>query len=275
LADAGGSLSPVDTDGCGSYLPLVEGNLEQYLSSRSYSTASERQRRSIIGAFLRVAPSPVEVNAEDVVAWWQGTAHLAPASRRAHLMAVRGYMRWLVAVGVRTDDPTMAVRAPTVHRAPPKVLTPEQVERLRAAAMSDRERLVVGLMLDLGLRVGEVARLSASDVQGATVAVHGKGGKVAVLPFPAHLAALMPSQGRVVDCTPSALSWRVVKLLRRCGIGGHTAHSLRRTAATEWSRRGVQPHVIAALLRHSSVATSAHYVAIGADDMAAAVGSSA
>jgi integrase/recombinase XerD len=253
----------------------MEGNINQYLASRSYSAASEKQRRSIIGGFLRIAPSPVEVTAEDVVAWWQGTAHLAPASRRAHLMAVRGYMRWLVAVGVRSDDPTMAVRAPTVHRAPPKVLTADQLERLRTAPMSDRERLIVGLMLDLGLRVGEVARLSASDVQGVQVAVHGKGGKLAVLPFPAHLAALMPPEGRVADCSASALSLRVIKLLRRCGITGHTAHSLRRTCATEWSRRGVAPHVIAALLRHSSVATTAHYVAVGADDMALAVGSSA
>jgi hypothetical protein len=40
---------------------------------------------------------------------------------------------------------------------------------------------------------------------------------------------------------------------------------------SEWARRGVQPHVISALLRHSSLSTSSHYVRIGLDEMREAV----
>ena len=74
-----------------------------------------------------------------------------------------------------------------------------------------------------------------------------------------------------MEATPSALSKRVVQVLKRADIHGHSAHSLRRTFATEAARRGVPPHVIAALLRHSSVATSAHYVRVDEDDMRSAV----
>jgi excisionase family DNA binding protein len=125
--------------------------------------------------------------------------------------------------------------------------------------------------LGVGLRVGEVARLRGEDVADGLVTIHGKGGRVDRLPMPAHLAALMPAAGRVVDCPPARLSTRTARLLERCGVAGHTAHSLRRTAATRWAADGVQPHVIAALLRHSSVSTSAHYVNVSADDLADAV----
>jgi site-specific recombinase XerD len=41
--------------------------------------------------------------------------------------------------------------------------------------------------------------------------------------------------------------------------------------ATRWAADGVPPHVIAALLRHSTLSTSAHYVSVSADDLADAV----
>jgi integrase len=245
--------------------------LDQYLASRSYSPASEKQRRSILSRFEADAGPVGDVDAEAVIDWWATTAHLAPASRRAHLQAVRGYCQWAATMGLRADDPTRAVRAPTLPRTAPKVLTAAQVARLRSAPMSRRERLMVGLMLDLGLRVGEVARLRGEDVADGLVTIHGKGGRVDRLPMPAHLAALMPTSGRVVDCPPARLSTRTARLLERCGVAGHTAHSLRRTAATRWAADGVAPHVIAALLRHSSVSTSAHYVNVSADDLADAV----
>ena len=246
--------------------------MDDYLASRSYRDASLKQRRSIIGRFLEVSPPVEDVTPQDVLAWWAGLEDLAPATRRAYLQAVRGYMRWLVDMGRLEGDPTACIRMPTVHRKPPRTLTQGEVELLRAAPMAGRERLIIGLMLDLGLRVGEVAAVAAVDVlDGPSLVVHGKGGKESVLPLPAHLAALMPSEGRLVDCTGSALSRRVKTLLRRCGLGHRTAHDLRRTAATLWAQNGVPPHVISHLLRHSSLATSAHYVAVSDVDLRAAV----
>ena len=247
--------------------------MDEYLASRSYREASLRQRRSIIGRFLEAMPVPVEdVQPSHVLWWWGQTADLAPATRRAYLQAVRGYLQWQVAVGRRDSDPSACIRTPTVHRKPPRTLTQGEVDLLRAAPMSRRERLIIGLMLDMGLRVGEVAQVAAEDLQDGRLTVHGKGGRDAVLPMPEHLVELMPAEGRVVDCTGSALSRRTKTLLRRAGLGHRSAHDLRRTAATLWAAQGVGPHVIAHLLRHSSLATSAHYVAVSEADTRDALG---
>lgn len=246
--------------------------IDAYLASRSYAVTSHRQRRTILETFS-ASVDPVVANGDDLVMWWDTTRHLAPATRRAYLLAVRGFMDWIIRAGYREGpNPAELIRPPVVHRQPPKVLSAGQVSALRASLRTEWEQLVIGLMLDLGLRVGEVARLDTADLDGDVLYVRGKGGRDAMLPMPAHLAALWPESGPVWGGKHADfLGQRVRRILRRAGIDGHTAHSLRRTAATEWARKGVQPHVISAMLRHSSLATSSHYVRVSVEDMREAV----
>lgn len=131
--------------------------LEQFIASRSYSLAAAKQRRSIIRRFLDVVPDPITATPGDVIDWWATTGHLSAASRRASHQAVQQFMSWLVAMDLRVKDPTIVIRSPVVHRAPPKVLTPDQVATLRASLDSDEKRLIFGLMLDRAerLAVGE------------------------------------------------------------------------------------------------------------------------
>ena len=79
------------------------------------------------------------------------------------------------------------------------------------------------------------------------------------------------SPAGAVPITVNGLRVYTYNCLRKAGIEGHSPHSLRRTFATEAVRRGVQPHVLAAILRHSSIATSSHYVRVSLDDMAEAL----
>ena len=245
--------------------------IDAYLASRSYSAASARQRRQILTSFAAHV-DPLTADVDDLVMWWDCTRHLAVSSRRTYLMAVRGFMDWIIRAGYRDGpNPAELIRPPTVHRQPPKVLTPDQVSALRASLRTEWEQLVIGLMLDLGLRVGEVAKLEATDLDGDVLYVRGKGGRDAMLPMPAHLAALWPESGPIYPPKHSDhLGQRVKRILRRAGVDA-TAHWLRRTAATTWAARGVQPHVISAMLRHSSLATSSHYVRVGLDEMREAV----
>lgn len=250
----------------------MSATLEMYLASRSYAPASERQRRSILVHFEEMCGAGTEVTAEELMLWWKDRAQLKPSSRRAALISVRGYLDWLRKAGQRSDNPAELVRAPTVHFDPPKALTPAQIDALRAVLDTPTKRLRIGLMLDAGLRVGEVVRLESGDLEGNALTVHGKGGKVAVIPLPEYLCDLWPSEpGRLVPITVNGLRVYTYNCLRKAGIEGHSPHSLRRTFATEAVRRGVQPHVLAAILRHSSIATSSHYVRVSLDDMAEAL----
>ena len=247
--------------------------LDMYLASRSYSPASERQRRSILSRFEEECGPGPDVTADGVLRWWVAQAELKPSSRRVVLIAARNYLDWLRKSGQRTDNPAELVRAPTVHTSPPKVLTRDQVCALRQSIQGKAYRiLIVGLMLDMGLRIGEVTRLRGEDLHEGVLRVHGKGGKEAQLPVAPTVAEVWPEvPGPIVNVCTDHLRAVVKDWFTEAGIQGHSPHSLRRTFATEAVRRGVQPHVLAAILRHASVATSSHYVRVSLEDMAQAL----
>lgn len=248
--------------------------LESYVSSRSWSTTTERQRRSLLGRFVEVVGDAATCDADDVMRWWATTAHLAPASRRAALIAARGYVDWLVSAGVRSDNPLSLIRTPTVPKAPPKVLTPLQVTALRRAVTTVDQHLLIELQLTCGLRISE-CNLDVADLDpDGWLRVRGKGGKVAMVPVPDWLAEQWPTDrtGPLFGVTTWSLRERVLRIMERAGIEGHGPHSLRRTCGTELARKGVPLHVVAGLLRHDSVQTTTmSYTAVSLEDLRRAV----
>ena len=241
--------------------------LERYLSSRAYAPSSERQRRSILRRFVD-AFDPATGTTEEFLDWWATTARLSPASRRSTLQAVSGFLGWLVDAGVRADNPSRLVRTPTVPRTPPKVLTDDQVQALRAEVAGHRCELAVELMLGCGLRIAEVSTCRRVD---DWLEVTGKG-KTAMVPLTDAALALWPDDGVAWRWSTSTLHNDVTAALAAAGIVGHTAHSLRRTCATRLMGRAPL-HVVQAIMRHDpgSSATLRHYTAVSPDDMRAAV----
>jgi site-specific recombinase XerD len=249
--------------------------IDAYLASRSYAPNSIRHRKAVFGGLIRYF-DPATGTAEDYLDWWASKADQAPATRRSAWQATRGLLDWLVDAGIRTDNPARLVRAPNVPKTPPKVLSADQVHALRQACASHTEQLMVELMLSCGLRIAECARVDADDLDRDMefLRVAGKGGKVAMVPVPSELVAIWPpaGSGAVFGIAPNTMHARVKRLLACAGIEGHTAHSLRRTCATEMARRGVPLHIVSAVLRHDSVSTTSHYyTAVSADDLRRAV----
>jgi site-specific recombinase XerD len=249
--------------------------VEHFLASRNYAPTSLKQRRVILGQFVGAVGDPAVCDAEAFLDWWQTTERLAPASRRASLIAVRSLLEWLVDAGVRTDNPARLVRTPTVPRTPPKVLTPDEVTALRRAVTSTDDHLLIELQLTCGLRIAEVAALDHTDlhVDDELLVVHGKGARTAMIPVPSWLVETWPDgTGRLFDVGVPTLRRRVRRLFDAAGIDRrHGPHSLRRTCGTELARKGVPLHLVAGLLRHESVATTGrHYTATTLDDLRSA-----
>ena len=248
--------------------------IDAYLASRSYAPNSIRQRRTIFNS-LDGHFDPVTGTAEDFIGWWASRADLAPATRRTSWQAVKGLLDWLIAVGMRDDNPAELVRAPKVPKTPPKVLTVDQVHALRQACTSHAEQLMIELALTCGLRIAELSCVDADDLADGFLTVVGKGGKTAVVPVPADMVAIWPpaGSGPVFGVGKVTMHHRIKTVLARAGIEGHTAHSLRRTCATEMARRNVPLHVVAAVMRHDSVSTTSHYyLTVSDDDLRRAIG---
>jgi integrase len=85
---------------------------------------------------------------------------------------------WLVNTGALARDPSAAVKAPRV---------PKAVHRALLEVRADsRERLVVTLGLQLGLRRSEIAMLELGDIslrENTLIVRHGKGGHQRLLPL--------------------------------------------------------------------------------------------
>jgi site-specific recombinase XerD len=170
----------------------------------------------------------------------------------------------------------------------PRGLDPDQVHRLLASCHAGtrtgcRDIAVLSLLVRLGLRAIEVARLQLEDIdwRAGTIIVHGKANSTERLPLPSDvgdpIAAYLqrgrpPSaQGRTVFIRIKAphralgskgISSIVSQAARRAGLGCVHAHRLRHTAATEMLRAGASLPEIGQILRHRHIATTAIYAKV-------------
>lgn len=180
------------------------------------------------------------------------------------------------------------IRIPAARR-PPATLTADEVTRLLAACVRRRDRFLIALLAESGLRVGEALGLRHADlwlragevrvvarednVNGARV----KGGRDRTVPVEAALwaayAEYMEIEYGSLDCDYVFVNLfrppvgapmtranvdRLVKRLRaRTGIDHFHAHALRHSYATRLLRAGVPVEVVAELLGHTSAQTTA------------------
>jgi integrase/recombinase XerD len=125
---------------------------------------------------------------------------LAPSSQARRLSALRQFYRFLLAEGLRADDPTATAERPKPRRRLPKLLSVTEVDRLLATVheeaaapdLSPRRRLAAVRLLALlellyatGLRVSELVGLPASAGKAGRplIAVRGKGGRERLVPL--------------------------------------------------------------------------------------------
>ncbi len=107
---------------------------------------------------------------------------------------------WLVDEGEAPDDPLLGVKVPKLDTAVVEPLTDGQLRSLlKACAGPDmrdrRDEAILRLMLETGIRAGEVVSLAVDDVDlaaGTAVVRRGKGGKERIVPFG-------PQAARAVD----------------------------------------------------------------------------
>lgn len=137
------------------------------------------------------------------------------------------------------------------------------------------------VLLRLGLRANEVARLSLDDVdwRAGELTVKGKGGRSDRLPLPvevgeaitAYLRWGRPSSTRrsmfltaiapIRPLSADGVGSLVYRACTRAGVALVGPHALRRTLATETLRAGAPMAEVAQLLRHVDQATSSIYAA--------------
>lgn len=169
---------------------------------------------------------------------------------------LRGFFAWLHEEGDIETNPMANLRKPVVPPSEIKVLSTDDVRRLLATcagrtSVDRRDRALLTLMLDTGLRLSEVARLRTDDIGDDNyVRVYGKGRKwrTVALGITAATALrrwmrLLPTgsehlwMGSKGPLTPTGIRKAIERRGRATGIDLHP-HQLRHTFVDNWLRNG-------------------------------------
>lgn len=289
--------------------PAWAGLVDAYLAAeagagRSPATiATRRGHLAFMARGLRCAPAGVTTAG---ILTWFGRQTWSIETRRSHRNTAVSFFGWAYRAGHLSTNP--AADLPVMRAAAPAPRpAPDAVWVAAIAGADPRVRLMLRLAAKAGLRRAEIARVHRRDLTrgpaGAELLVHGKGGKLRVVPISDDLAAAIgcvrsadTSQGVAQNDTlddgldannlrlpegnhgylfpgddDGHLSPRWVGKLMGAALPDHwTAHSLRHRFATRAYRGSRNLRAVQKLLGHSSVATTERYTAVDDDEIRAA-----
>lgn len=109
-----------------------------------------------------------EITKEDIEAFLAKMTKdgYTPKSVSRKINSTRTFYRFLKISEYVTDDPSLLVSHPKYQLAPPRILTPTEYRALRDAARNDaRMSAIIELLLQTGIRIGELTALKLSDIQ--------------------------------------------------------------------------------------------------------------
>lgn len=220
------------------------------------------------------------LTAAAITSWMASLDHLAPASKASYFASCRQFCRWATTNRRIDSDPTAGMKSPKRPVAVPRAQPSQVIAAILAACLDDRDRLIVHLMVDLGLRRGEVAaaRWELYDPISEIITVRGKGGKERELPVTDEVSALMRRQhrrahGPVISSlskpgtplTPERVGRIVLDIMRRAGVkqapyDGVSGHALRHTAASDVLDHCHDVRIVQAMLGHAHLSSTSIYL---------------
>src|SRR5439155_18237596 len=144
-----------------------------------------------------------------------------------------------------------------------------------------RNRALLAVLLDTGVRLGELAGLRPGDVLGGQyLRVIGKGDRERIVPFTPETGRLLADWLKVRRATGARedeplflLRYAGIKMLiRRLALETGIAvfpHKFRHTTATKLVRAKVDLHSVKELLGHTQLTTTEAYLSLATEDLRA------
>jgi integrase/recombinase XerD len=223
---------------------------------------------------------------------------LAPTSRARKLSSIRQFFRFLLAEGLRADDPCSAIDSPKLGRPLPKILSLAEVETLLDTAKEASARAADGIakrralrlyaaietLYATGLRVSELIALPRNvlTADDRVLTIKGKGGRERLVPLneaarvalQAHLEATGEDEAKGRGASPWLFPSSLGQHLTRQRFGQElkglasaagieparvSPHVLRHAFASHLLERGADLRTVQQLLGHADISTTQIY----------------
>ncbi|MDM7999312.1 MAG: tyrosine-type recombinase/integrase [Dehalococcoidia bacterium] len=210
---------------------------------------------------LGVSPTPAKINA------YLNSLPCSQAGKHAYFRAMKAFYRWLYSprsgFNLQSQaNPMTWVDAPKVPKRILPSLSREEVEAVIEQAECVRDKAIVSLFTESGLRLTELANIRLSDIDWSnrTVRTIGKGNKEALAPFgeqsgrylKAWLAEYHPNGSNFWGMN----RWQIVVIMRNLKAKTDlpcNPHTFRRTFACLLRKAGVDTMTIRDLGRWESL----------------------
>lgn len=193
--------------------------------------------------------------------------------------ALSAFFQWMAVEDVVSKNPTASVKPIKYVKEVRKAFSEVELDALRTACKTQKERAVIEMLLSSGVRVSELADMNVEDIDVLAMTVHvkhGKGGKeritylnpVAVKHLQKYLAeraedgAVLFYNQKHNRLEAGGIRYILNELAKRAGVENCHPYRFRRTFATNLAARGMEIQEIQRLLGHSNIATTLEYVAI-------------
>ncbi|HVD02205.1 MAG TPA: tyrosine-type recombinase/integrase [Candidatus Dormibacteraeota bacterium] len=198
----------------------------------------------------------------------------------SYAKAAKGLVAWARGEGEKIEGD---VTVPKLPKKLVEVLSREEIQQLEDAATSERDGLIIRLLADTGIRVGELVQLRLRDVaerdRDPFLKIRGKGDRERLVPVSPALYRRLTryaerqrpkdtnserlflsrrrsrTTGDYDALTESGVQQLVRDLDERAGIQKRVhPHVFRHSAATHMLRRGMNPLLVTQVLGHTSLA---------------------
>ena len=215
----------------------------------------------------------------------------ATSTVNTHIKAIRGLFKYLLVVGSIAENPAEKIAYLRNRYAIINSLTEEHIAKLLAVIQKDtfvgkRNRLLIHLLLDCGLRISEAlgTTVSSFDMDKLLVKVTGKGNKERVIPFGQSFKKKLlkwvaensllisdhiffTGSGRMV--TTSIVRNQFREYGKKAEITGAIVrpHVFRHTFALYFLRNGGNPLILQRLLGHTTLYMTMRYVNLQTEDL--------
>ena len=257
---------------------------KKYLSEnkRSASTivAYSKDIEQLVNFLKELSKSYVhEATKEDLEAFLAKMAKngYTPKSISRKLNSTRTFYRFLKVNDSVTADPSLLIAHPRYQLAAPRILTPTEYRALRDAARNDsRMFAIIELLLQTGIRIGELANLKLSDIR--------KDG-LHIAPAEKHGERIVPLNARAKEALNKYLEIRpktntehlfitksgkpflirnirtaVERYFRLAEVKNAKVNDLRHTFVAYHLKHGVSLVLISKVLGHKRISTTERYL---------------
>lgn len=258
---------------------IVCKSIEGYSEGTLYN-----YKQTLKNFFYIIQKAPEQVTSNDVRVYLYKYQQERKVSNRS-LEKIRGtivvFYKWMHIEGYIDKDPTVSIPKIKYEKKPKQACTQIDLEYLRRACETLKQRAILEFMYSTGCRVGELVILKKSDINWDSKEVHlfGKGKKhrTSYMNAKAEVALKEYLKSRTDDNEWLFVSDRrpynqmhvdgiqkIIRLMAERANGEMTKHVtphvLRHTFSTTMAANGADVMSIQRLLGHSNVSTTLQYI---------------